>query len=97
MFDNHITMSLNRCFLKQPCPLLRISLEPLIYKLSACFALTPKYQKVMSITNSQSLLKLMSLKSVIPSNHLSLCSPLLLLPSVFLSMRVFSSELALHI
>ena len=48
-------------------------------------------------TGFQSLLKLMFIESVIPPNNLILCSPLLLLPSVFLSMRVFSSELALHI
>ena len=47
--------------------------------------------------NSQSLLKLMSIKSVMPSNHLILCCPLLLLPSIFPSIRVFSNQLALHI
>ena len=46
----------------------------------------------LSITNSQSLLKLMSIESVTPSNHLILCHPLLLLPSIFPSIRVFSSE-----
>ena len=51
----------------------------------------------LSITNSQSLLKLMSIKSVMPSNHLILCRPLLLLPSVFPSNRVFSNESTLHI
>ena len=51
----------------------------------------------LSITNSWSLLKLMSIKSVMPSNHLILCHPLLLLPSVFPSVRVFSSESALRI
>ena len=45
----------------------------------------------------QSLLKLMSIESVMPSNHLILCLPLLLLPSIFSSIRVFSSESALHI
>ena len=50
-----------------------------------------------SITNSQSLLKLMSIESVMPSNHLILCHPLLLLPSIFPSIRVFSNELVLHI
>ena len=50
-----------------------------------------------SITNSQSLLKLMSIESVMPSDHLILCCPLLLLPSIFPSIRVFSSEPALHI
>ena len=54
-------------------------------------------QASLSITNSQTLLKLMSIESVIPSNHLILCHPLLLLPSVFPSIRVFSSESALHI
>ena len=51
----------------------------------------------LSITNSQILLKLMSIESVMSSNHLILCRPLLLLPSVFPSMRVFSNELVLHI
>ena len=50
-----------------------------------------------SITNSQSLLKLMSIESVMPSNHLILCHPLLLLPSIFPNIRVFSNEPALHI
>ena len=51
----------------------------------------------LSITNSWSLLKLMSIESVIPSSHPILCCPLLLLPSIFPSIRVFSSESALHI
>ena len=51
----------------------------------------------MSITNSWSLLKLMSIESVMPSNHLILCHPLLLLPSIFPSIRVFSSESVLRI
>ena len=50
-----------------------------------------------SITNSQSLLKLMSIKSMMPSNQLILCCPLLLLPSIFPSIRVFSKESVLHI
>ena len=49
-------------------------------------------QASLSITNSQSLLKLMSIESMIPSNHLILCNPLLLLPSIFPSIRVFSNE-----
>ena len=48
----------------------------------------------LSFTISQSLLKFMSIESVIPSNHLTLCYPLLLLPSIFPSIRVFSSERA---
>ena len=51
----------------------------------------------LSITNSWSLLKLMSIELVIPSNHHILCYPLLLLPSIFPSIRVFSSELVLPI
>ena len=54
-------------------------------------------QASLSITNSWSLLKLMSIESVIPSNHLVLCRPLLLPPSVFPNIRVFSNESALHI
>ena len=51
----------------------------------------------LTITNSQSLLKLMSIESVMPSNHLILCGPLLLPPSIFPSIRVFSNESVLHI
>ena len=51
----------------------------------------------LSITNSRSLLKLMSIESVMPSNHLILCCPLLLLPSIFSSIRVFSDDSVLHI
>ena len=58
---------------------------------------TAALQASWSITNSQSLLKFMSTESVMPSNHLILCCPLLLLPSVFPSIRVFSNELVLHI
>ena len=54
-------------------------------------------QASMPITNSQSLLKLMSIESVMPSNHLTLCHPLLLLLSTFPRIRVFSNESALHI
>ena len=58
---------------------------------------TAARQASLSFTVSRSLLKLMSIGSVVPSKHLILCSPLLLLPSIFPSIRVFSSELALHI
>ena len=58
---------------------------------------TAAHQASLSITNSRSLLKLMSIKSVMPSNHLILCRPLLLLPSIFPSIRVFSSRSVLHI
>ena len=58
---------------------------------------TAAHQASLSIANSQSLLKLMSVESVMPSNHLILCHPLLLLPSTFPSIRVFSDESVLHI
>ena len=58
---------------------------------------TTACQASLSITNSQSLLKLTSIKSVMPSNHLILCRPLLLLPSIFQSIRVFCNESVLHI
>ena len=54
-------------------------------------------QAGLSITSSWSLLKLVSIESVMPSNHVMLCRPLLLLPSVFLSIRVFPKESVLHI
>ena len=62
-----------------------------------CNPITAAHQASLSITNSQSLPKLMSIESVIPSNHLILCRPILLLPSIFPSIRVFSNESALHI
>jgi len=71
-------------------------------QLLSCVQLFPTpcaaaHQASLSITNSQSLLKLMSIESVMPSNHLILCCPLLLLPSIFPSIRVFSNESVLHI
>ena len=58
---------------------------------------TAAHQASPSVTNSQSLLKLMSIKSVMPSNHLTLCHPLLFLPSIFPSIKVFCNKLALCI
>ena len=58
---------------------------------------TPWTAACQSITNSQSLLKLMSIESVMPSNHLSLCHPLLFPPSIFPSIRVFSNKSVPHI
>ena len=66
----------------------------------SCLFATPwtaAHQAYLSITNSRSLLKFMSIESVIPSNHLILCHPLLLLPSIFPSIRVFSNESFLRI
>ena len=58
---------------------------------------TTAYQASLSLTISRSLLKVMSIESVMPSNHLSLCHPLLLLTSIFPSIRVFSKKLAICI
>ena len=58
---------------------------------------TAAHQAFLSITNSWSLLKLMSIELVMPSNHLTLCHPLLLPPSIFPNIRVFSNKSVLHI
>ena len=58
---------------------------------------TAAHQASLSLTNSQSLLKLMSIESLMPSNHLILCHPLVHVPSVFPSIRVFSKESVRHI
>ena len=58
---------------------------------------TAAHQASLSITNSWSLLKVISIEPVMPSNHLILCYPLLLSPSIFPSIRVFSKESVLHI
>ena len=58
---------------------------------------TAAHQASLSITNSQRLLKLLSIESAMPSNHLILCCPLLLLPSIFPSIRIFSNEPLLRI
>ena len=58
---------------------------------------TTERQAFLSINNSRSLLKLMSIESVMTSNHLILCCPLLLLPSIFPSIRVFSNDSVLHV
>ena len=64
--------------------------------LSLCDSRIAAWQAFLSITNTQSLLKLMSIESVMPLNHLILCRPLLLLPSIFPSISIFPNELALH-
>ena len=74
----------------------------LIYQSLSCVQLfatpwTAARQASLSITTSRSLPKLMSIESVMPSNHLTLCRPLLLLPSIFPSIRVFSTESGLRI
>ena len=86
----------------QECHLLLLkdvisSVQPLSRVLLLVTPWTAARQASLSITNSQSLLKLMSIESVMPSNHLISCHPLLLLPSIFPSIRVFSSESVLCI
>jgi len=72
-------------------------LVQLLSHVRLCAPWTAARQASLSITNSQSSPKPMSIESVMPSNHLILCCPLLLLPSIFPSIRVFSNESALHI
>ena len=86
------------------CALVGLHSTPfvVVQSLSCCvqFFATPwpaTHQVSLSFTISQSLLKFMSTESVMPSNHLFLYHPLLLLPSIFPSIGVFSNELALHI
>ena len=64
--------------------------------LTLCDPTTAASQASLSITSSRSLLKLMSIESVMPSNHLILCRPLLLLPSIFPNIRVFSNGKSNH-
>ena len=73
------------------------SVQPLSHVQLFATPWTAACQASLSITNSQSLLKLMSVESVMPSNHLILYHPLVVLPSIFPSIRVFSNELALRI
>ena len=63
----------------------------------SCPILITALQVSLSITNSQNLLKLMSIESGVPSSHLILCRPFLFLPSIFPSIRIFSNESAFHI
>ena len=92
-------------FLPVPARDVPLSIQPMlavVVQSLSCIQLfvtpwTAACQASLSITNSRSSLKLMSIESVIPSNHLILCCPLLLLPSIFSSIRVFSNESVLHI
>ena len=74
-----------------------IQFSPLVMSDSFVTPWTAARQSSLSITNSQSLFKLMSIESVMPSSHLILCLPLLFPPSIFPSIRVFSSELVPYI
>ena len=88
-------MELERAPSFQPC--FHAVVQSLSYAPLFATPWTVARQASLSFTISWSLLKLMSIESVMPSNHLILCCPLLLLPSIFPSTRVFSNESALHI
>ena len=83
----------------RPSPLLQmfVAVQSLSHVQLFATLWTAARQASLPFTISWSLLKLMSIESVMPSNHLVLCRPLLLLPSVFPSIRVFSNELALRV
>ena len=83
--------------LQESCVLTFSSVQSLDYVQLFATPRTAACQAFRSITNCRSLLKLMSIEPVIPSNHLILCRPLLLLPSIFPRIRVFSNESVLHI
>ena len=83
--------------MKCPSPQFLSSVLSLSHVLLFATPWTAAHQASLSITNCWSLLKLMSIESMMPSNHLILCHPLLLLPSIFPSIRVFSNESVLHI
>ena len=78
-------------------PLTHVSVQSLSHVQLFVTPWTGARQASLSITNFRSLLELKSIELVMPSNHLILCHPLLLLPSVFPSIRVFSNESVLHI
>ena len=78
------------------CSVIAVQFSPSVVSDSAT-PCTAARQASLSITNSWGLLKLMSIESVMPSNHLILCRPLLLPPSISPSIRVFSNESVLHI
>ena len=84
-------------WLQSPSALIFSSVQSLSHVRLFATPWTAACQAFLSITNSWSLLKLMPIESVMPSNHLLLCHPLLLLPSIFTSIRVFSDESTLHI
>ena len=77
-------VTLNICSVNKLCPIL-------------CDPWTAACQTTLFFAMSRSLLRLMSIESLMPSNHLIPCHPLLLLPSIFSNMRVFSNESALHV
>ena len=97
-----ITLSKNEflMFFPQTCFHMLFSLSVQLSRSVVSDSATPcttACQASLSITNSRSIFKLVSIESVMPSNHLILCHPLLLLPSIFPSLKVFSYDPVLHI
>ena len=97
-----IQQCLNRILTSLPSPSVNLTVQFSSVQLLSCVWLfvtpwTSAHQASLSITNCRSPPKPMSIESVMPSNHLTLCRPLLLLPSIFPSIRVFSNESALCI
>ena len=91
--NNHTTLEFNRCggaFIIIHEPISSVQLLTRVWLFATPW--TAVCQAYLSFTISQSLLKLISIESVMPSNHLILCCPPLLLPSIFPSIRVFSNE-----
>ena len=84
-------------FLLCELPVYSVSVQSLSHVRLFATPWTAAHQASLSITDSWSLIKFMFVESVMPSNHLILCRPLLLLPSIFSSIRVFSDESALRI
>ena len=96
MLFNHLILGHPLLLLPSIFPSIRVFSTSSVQSLSCVWLFatlwTAAHQASQSISNSQSLLKLMSIELVMPSNHLILCRPLLLLPSIFPSIRVFSDK-----
>ena len=94
-FPNNMALVLTVIFLM--CCYIIVVVVQLLSRVRLCDPMAAACQASLSFTISQSFLKFMSIDLVMPSNHLILCCPFLLLPSIFPSIRVFSNESALHI
>ena len=92
-----VVLTQKHCWWRQESSVQFSSLQSLSHVWLFVTPRTAARQAFLSITNSRSLLKLMSTESMMPTNHLILCHPLLLLPSIFPSIRVFSNESVLPI
>ena len=93
----HTTEEIGRFRRYSPSKLVHVVVQPLSHVRLFATLWTAAHQASLSLTSSQSLLKFMSIESVMPSNHLILCHPLLLLPPIPPSIKVFSNESSLRI